>query len=135
MATATAAPRGVSRRCWATSSTSNFHPTSSPPSTTPSRRPIAGQEHPLTLEVEQLLGNNVVRCVGMGPTDGMKRGQDAFDTGAPITVPVGPETLGRIFNVLGQPIDNMPAPATRRACRFTVRRRASTSRPPRPRCW
>jgi F-type H+/Na+-transporting ATPase subunit beta len=64
----------------------------------------------LTLEVEQLLGNNVVRCVGMGPTDGMERGQEAFDTGGPITVPVGPETLGRIFNVLGQPVDNMPAP-------------------------
>jgi F-type H+-transporting ATPase subunit beta len=46
----------------------------------------------------------------MGPTDGMKRGQPAYDTGAPITVPVGPETLGRIFNVIGQPIDNMPAP-------------------------
>ena len=71
---------------------------------------IPGQEAPLVLEVEQLLGNNVVRCVGMGPTDGMKRGQPAFDTGSPITVPVGPETLGRIFNVIGQPIDNMPAP-------------------------
>jgi F-type H+-transporting ATPase subunit beta len=72
--------------------------------------PIPGQEAPLILEVEQLLGNNVVRCVGMGPTDGMKRGQPAYDTGGPITVPVGPETLGRIFNVIGQPIDNMPAP-------------------------
>src|SRR5215469_18500441 len=72
--------------------------------------PISGREQPLTLEVEQLLGNNVVRCVGMGPTDGMHRGQDAFDTGGPITVPVGPLTLGRIFNVLGQPVDNKPAP-------------------------
>src|SRR5499427_4712021 len=71
---------------------------------------IAGRDLPLTLEVEQLLGNNVVRCVGMGPTDGMKRGQPAFDTGGPITVPVGPETLGRIFNVIGQPVDNKPAP-------------------------
>ena len=71
---------------------------------------IPGQDHPLVLEVEQLLGNNVVRCVGMGPTDGMRRGQDAWDTGASITVPVGPKTLGRIFNVLGQPVDNMPAP-------------------------
>ena len=71
---------------------------------------IAGQDHPLVLEVEQLLGNNVVRCVGMGPTDGMKRGQEAFDTGSSITVPVGEKTLGRIFNVLGQPIDNKPAP-------------------------
>jgi F-type H+-transporting ATPase subunit beta len=71
---------------------------------------IPGQQQPLILEVEQLLGNNVVRCVGMGPTDGMKRGQPAYDTGAPITVPVGPETLGRIFNVIGQPVDNKPAP-------------------------
>jgi F-type H+-transporting ATPase subunit beta len=69
-----------------------------------------GQPQRLVLEVEQLLGNNVVRCVGMGPTDGMQRGQPAFDTGSPITVPVGPETLGRIFNVLGDPIDNKPAP-------------------------
>jgi F-type H+-transporting ATPase subunit beta len=72
--------------------------------------PLKGRDVPLTLEVEQLLGNNVVRCVGMGPTDGMERGQEAFDTGGPITVPVGPETLGRIFNVLGQPVDNKPAP-------------------------
>ncbi|HEX8732875.1 MAG TPA: F0F1 ATP synthase subunit beta [Ktedonobacterales bacterium] len=71
---------------------------------------IPGQETPLTLEVEQLLGNNIVRCVGMGPTDGMMRGQEAYDTGGPITVPVGQETLGRIFNVLGQPVDNKPAP-------------------------
>ncbi|MEO7001459.1 MAG: F0F1 ATP synthase subunit beta [Ktedonobacterales bacterium] len=71
---------------------------------------ITGQDHPLVLEVEQLLGNNVVRCVGMGPTDGMMRGQDAYDTGGPITVPVGKGTLGRIFNVLGQPVDNKPAP-------------------------
>jgi F-type H+/Na+-transporting ATPase subunit beta len=73
--------------------------------------PLAGQELPLTLEVEQLLGNNWVRCVGMGPTDGLSRGQKAYDTGGPITMPVGPETLGRIFNVLGQPADNQPAPA------------------------
>src|SRR5262245_1294171 len=71
---------------------------------------IEGQDRPLTLEVEQLLGNNWVRCVGMGPTDGLRRGQDAYDTGDSIRVPVGPETLGRIFNVLGQPTDNMPAP-------------------------
>src|SRR5579863_3235700 len=71
---------------------------------------MTGEQKTLTLEVEQLLGNNVVRCVGMGPSDGMERGQDAYDTGGPITVPVGPETLGRIFNVLGQPVDNMPAP-------------------------
>ncbi len=67
-----------------------------------------GAEQDLTLEVEQLLGNNWVRCVAMGPTDGLQRGTDAFDTGTSITMPVGDETLGRIFNVLGQPVDNKP---------------------------
>ncbi|HLI08652.1 MAG TPA: F0F1 ATP synthase subunit beta [Ktedonobacteraceae bacterium] len=67
-----------------------------------------GADHDLALEVEQLLGNNWVRCVAMGPTDGLERGLDATDTGEPIKVPVGDETLGRIFNVLGQPIDNKP---------------------------
>ncbi len=62
----------------------------------------------LALEVEQLLGNNWVRCVAMGPTDGLQRGLDVYDTGEPITVPVGPKTLGRIFNVLGQAVDNKP---------------------------
>jgi F-type H+/Na+-transporting ATPase subunit beta len=59
----------------------------------------------LIVEVQQHLGNNWVRCVAMGSTDGLARGTPARDTGAPITVPVGPTTLGRIFNVLGQPID------------------------------
>lgn len=67
-----------------------------------------GLEKDLSLEVEQHLGNNWVRCVAMGPTDGLQRGTDAFDTGAAISVPVGPKTLGRIFNVLGQAIDNKP---------------------------
>jgi F-type H+-transporting ATPase subunit beta len=69
---------------------------------------IEGQEKPLTLEVQQHLGNNWVRCVAMGPTDGLKRGAQAIDTGGPITIPVGPKTLGRIFNVLGQAVDNKP---------------------------
>ena len=68
----------------------------------------SGSDVDLALEVEQQLGNNWVRCVAMGPTDGLQRGTDAFDTGGPITVPVGEETLGRIFNVLGQPVDNKP---------------------------
>jgi F-type H+/Na+-transporting ATPase subunit beta len=70
-------------------------------------RPI-GAEKDLALEVEQHLGNNWVRCVAMGPTDGLQRGTEVLDTGAPISVPVGPQTLGRIFNVLGQAIDNKP---------------------------
>src|ERR687886_807628 len=59
----------------------------------------------LVLEVQQHLGNNVVRAVAMGPTDGLRRGLEVVDTRAPITVPVGPPTLGRLFNVLGEPID------------------------------
>ena len=61
----------------------------------------------ITCEVQQLLGNNKVRAVSMTSTDGLKRGADAVDTGAPITVPVGTATLGRIFNVLGEPVDEM----------------------------
>ncbi|MCJ7535649.1 MAG: F0F1 ATP synthase subunit beta [Anaerolineales bacterium] len=60
---------------------------------------------PLVLEVEKHLGNNWVRCLAMDSTDGLPRGVPAVATGAPIQVPVGPTTLGRIFNVLGQPID------------------------------
>lgn len=59
----------------------------------------------LTLEVEQHIGSNIVRCVAMGTTDGLKRGDKANDTGAAISVPVGTETLGRIFNVLGDIVD------------------------------
>jgi F-type H+-transporting ATPase subunit beta len=61
----------------------------------------------ITCEVQQLLGNNKVRAVSMTSTDGLKRGADAVDTGAPISVPVGTGTLGRIFNVLGEPVDEM----------------------------
>ncbi|KKC48072.1 MULTISPECIES: F0F1 ATP synthase subunit beta [Paenibacillus] len=60
----------------------------------------------LTLEVATHLGNNTVRCVAMSSTDGLVRGTAAVDTGAPITVPVGPATLGRVFSVVGDPIDN-----------------------------
>ncbi len=64
----------------------------------------------LVVEVAQHLGDDTVRCVAMGPTDGLVRGMEAVATGFPITVPVGEHTLGRIFNVLGEPIDNKPAP-------------------------
>ncbi len=59
----------------------------------------------LILEVQQHLGNNTVRAVAMGPTDGLRRGVEVRNTGAPISVPVGPPTLGRLFNVLGEAID------------------------------
>ncbi|MCS7285629.1 MAG: F0F1 ATP synthase subunit beta [Anaerolineae bacterium] len=66
-----------------------------------------GDGRRLVVEVEQHLGNNWVRCVAMDTTDGLRRGMDAYDTGAPIMVPVGRGTLGRIFNVLGEPIDGL----------------------------
>src|SRR5688572_13601024 len=59
----------------------------------------------LTGEVQQHLGGNRVRCVALGSTDGLVRGMEVVDTGGPVTVPVGKETLGRVFNLLGQPID------------------------------
>ena len=64
----------------------------------------------LIVEVAQHLGDDTVRCIAMGSTDGLVRGMEAIATGAPISVPVGENTLGRMFNVLGQPIDNKPAP-------------------------
>jgi F-type H+-transporting ATPase subunit beta len=67
-----------------------------------------GSDTELSLEVEQQLGNNWVRCVAMGPTDGLQRGVAVYDKGQPISVPVGEKTLGRIFNVLGHAIDNKP---------------------------
>ncbi|MCL2704466.1 MAG: F0F1 ATP synthase subunit beta [Defluviitaleaceae bacterium] len=76
----------------------------------------------LVLEVAQHLGDNVVRCVSMGATDGLIRGTDAIDTGHPISVPVGPETLGRMMNVLGEPIDNKPRPETKE--RWPIHREA-----------
>jgi F-type H+-transporting ATPase subunit beta len=85
-----------------------FPPDQLPPIYNAVETTIEGVEQPLTLEVEQHLGNNWVRCVAMGPTDGLKRGTPVIDTGGPITVPVGPKTLGRIFNVLGQAVDNKP---------------------------
>jgi F-type H+-transporting ATPase subunit beta len=68
-------------------------------------RGVEGATGQLILEVQQHLGNDVVRAVAMGPTDGLRRGLEVVNTGAPISVPVGPPTLGRLFNVLGEPID------------------------------
>ena len=71
---------------------------------------IQNHDKELIVEVAQHLGDDTVRCIAMGPTDGLVRGMDAEATGAPISVPVGEHTLGRIFNVLGNPIDEKPAP-------------------------
>ena len=67
----------------------------------------------LTVEVAQHIGDDVVRCIAMSSTDGLVRGTQAVDTGKAISVPVGPETLSRMFNLLGEPVDNMPAPQTK----------------------
>lgn len=64
----------------------------------------------LVVEVAQHIGDNVARCIAMSSTDGLVRGTDAVDTGSPISVPVGEECLGRVFNLLGEPVDNKPAP-------------------------
>ena len=74
---------------------------------------IPRPEGDLTVEVAQHIGDDVVRCIAMSFTDGLVRGIPARDTGGPITVPVGDETLGRIFNLLGEPVDNQPAPVTK----------------------
>ena len=66
----------------------------------------------LIVEVAQHIGDNVVRCIAMAATDGLVRGAEAVDTGGPITVPVGDECLGRVFNLLGEPVDNKAAPET-----------------------
>ena len=71
---------------------------------------IKNHDKELIVEVAQHLGDDTVRCIAMGPTDGLVRGMDAEATGAPISVPVGEHTLGRMFNVLGNPIDEKPAP-------------------------
>ena len=67
----------------------------------------------LTAEVAQQIGDNTVRCIAMNSTDGLVRGTKAVDTGEPIKVPVGEECLGRVFNLLGDPVDNLPAPETK----------------------
>lgn len=67
----------------------------------------AGEDMRVTCEVQQLLGDRCVRAVAMNPTEGLMRGMEAMDTGNPLMVPVGKTTLGRIFNVLGEPVDNL----------------------------
>ena len=76
----------------------------------------------LIAEVAQQVGDNVVRCIAMNSTDGLVRGTKALDTGGSITVPVGEACLGRVFNLLGEPIDNKPAPETEG--RWTIHRQA-----------
>lgn len=74
---------------------------------------IIYKDRKIVLEVAQHIGNNVARCIAMNSTEGIPRGIEAIDTGTSINVPVGKETLGRIFNLLGDTIDNLPAPETK----------------------
>jgi F-type H+-transporting ATPase subunit beta len=78
----------------------------------------------LVLEVQQHVGNNWARCIALAPTDGIERGTEAIDTGAPIAVPVGRETLGRLFNIQGEPLDNLGP--------VNTKERWSIHRPPPP---
>lgn len=71
---------------------------------------IEMEDHIVVAEVAQHVGDSTVRCIALSSTDGMKRGLKAINTGAPIEVPVGNDVLGRLFNVLGEPIDGIPAP-------------------------
>ncbi len=85
--------------------------------------PLKGKEK-LVVEVSQHLGDDTVRCIAMGSTDGLVRGMDAEATGAAIMIPVGEGTLGRMFNVLGEPIDELPPP--KKAERMPIHRKAPT---------
>jgi F-type H+-transporting ATPase subunit beta len=76
----------------------------------------------IVLEVQQHLGSKSVRTIAMGSVDGLSRGTEVVDTGAPISVPVGPETLGRMFNVVGEPIDNKPAAKSKK--KYSIHRKA-----------
>ncbi len=76
----------------------------------------------IVLEVQQHLGAQTVRTIAMGSVDGLARGTEVVDTGAAISVPVGPETLGRMFNVVGEPIDNKPAAKTKK--KYSIHRKA-----------
>ena len=71
---------------------------------------LQNHDKTLVVEVAQHIGDNVARCIAMAATDGLVRGTEAVDTGGPITVPVGDECLGRVFNLLGEPVDEQPAP-------------------------
>jgi F-type H+-transporting ATPase subunit beta len=78
-------------------------------------------EPDLILEVAQHLGDDVIRAIAMDSTDGLARGIPVIDTGGPITVPVGPETLGRLLNIVGEPIDELPPPETEK--RYSIHRK------------
>ena len=79
-------------------------------------------EEDLVLEVADHLGNDIVRAIAMDSTDGLSRGTPVLVVGGPIEVPVGPDTLGRMLNIVGRPIDGLPAPQTKK--RYSIHRKA-----------
>ena len=89
----------------------------------------------LVLEVQQHIGNNWVRCLALGSTDGLARGTEVNDTGVKVSVPVGPETLGRLFDVTGTPWTIWGRWRPVRPGRFTVPLRPSRTRTPPSSCW
>ena len=80
------------------------------------------KDNKLTVEVAQHIGDDVVRCVSMGPTEGLVRGMKVISLEKPISVPVGRETLGRMFNVLGEPIDGLGDEKIKKAKRLSIHR-------------
>jgi F-type H+-transporting ATPase subunit beta len=91
-----------------------------------------GNQRRLVGEISKHLGGGRVRCVALGSTEGLRRGSDCVDTGSPVMVPVGEETLGRVFNMLGEPVAGLLIRQSH--ARFTERHRASMSFPPTPSC-
>lgn len=89
---------------------------------------VDNQGKNLVLEVAQHIGDDIVRCIAMSSTDGLVRGMEAVDTGSPIKVPVGKETLGRIFNLLGEPVDEASRFKQRKDGVYTGRLRAMKNR-------
>src|SRR3989338_3653162 len=83
---------------------------------------IESNDKKIVLETQQHIGSSLVRAIAMTSTDGLKRGDKVVDTGSPISVPVGEKTLGRIFDVLGDPIDGKPAPKTEK--RYPIHRQS-----------
>ncbi len=93
------------------------------------------QGNRLVLEVAQHLGENTVRTIAMDSTEGLVRGHEVVDTGGPISMPVGPETLGRILNVIGDPVDERGPVNAKMRLPSTARRPNTSISRPRPRSW
>jgi F0F1-type ATP synthase beta subunit len=98
------------------------------------RRLRRSRAHRYHLRSEQHIGEGRVRTIALQPTEGLVRGMKAISLGHPVTVPVGKETLGRVLNVIGQPVDEMGPVNAKRITRFIARRRRSKTSPPLSKC-